>query len=448
MLENSNTIMKFVEKWIMVVTVVVFLMHYTILKTYYGDVISDIKTYLLVAIGLLFIIKFLVAEKNQKLEWIKRKNIFIPSIVLLIIYFIFRAITIVICDFEYSVIKTVAYEGIFLIAFSKWTVTKNMKFKNIAVCFMVFVTLANIVNIWSFHYFTSNPLYSYSSNDLMLYLADFNPATNRGIIYTNPNTGGILSGMALIISFWFISKNRFKRFILMIPFWLITIYSMYILNARSSYLAILIAFASMVVLIVCKKLKPYILVTMCFILCTCITLCVYGFINYNLQDNNASLSDIENQINIETTGRYQVWQDATIAHSDKLFFGTGSYELELKERNDYLKENFIDAGGSEKDFVPTILHLHNGYLSVMMYSGLFAFMLFVFIIIDKIFEAKALKFANSKSIILAALLIYFLIINIVEPYFTGRRHIEFLFMMIILSWDKDLEEREDQYELE
>lgn len=223
---------------------------------------------------------------------------------------------------------------------------------------------------------------------------------------------------------------------------------MYILNARSSYLAILIAFASMVVLIVCKKLKPYILVTMCFILCTCITLCVYGFINYNLQDNNASLSDIENQINIETTGRYQVWQDATIAHSDKLFFGTGSYELELKERNDYLKENFIDAGGSEKDFVPTILHLHNGYLSVMMYSGLFAFMLFVFIIIDKIFEAKALKFANSKSIILAALLIYFLIINIVEPYFTGRRHIEFLFMMIILSWDKDLEEREDQYELE
>ncbi len=101
------------------------------------------------------------------------------------------------------------------------------------------------------------------------------------------------------------------------------------------------------------------------------------------------------------------------------------------------------AGGSEEEFVPTILHLHNGYMSVMMYGGIFAFVLFILIIIDKVFEARSLRYfeqgtgvRRKESIVVAALVIYFLVINLVEPYFTGRRHIEFLLMMILLAWNK------------
>ena len=235
-----------------------------------------------------------------------------------------------------------------------------------------------------------------------------------------------------------------RRFTVLIPFWLIILYSMYILNARSSYVAIFASFAGIILLLAVKRLKPHVLVTICLVCCVCVTAGIYGFIQYNLQDGDTALSAAESQVNAMTTGRYQVWQDAVVSHADQWAFGAGSYEREIDERNAYLEEKFVAAGGNGNQFVPTILHLHNGYLSVMMYGGIFAFVLFILIIIDKVFEARSLRYFERgtgvrriESIVVAALVIYFLMINLVEPYFTGRRHIEFLLLMILLAWNKD-----------
>ncbi len=443
MTDMMDKTMKFIERWIMVAAVVIFVAHYTILKTYYNGLIADMKTYILLVIGLLFAVNFIRAPRQEKIDWIRRKNIFVPSMVLIVLYFIARAVTIVLCDFDYSVIKTVVYEGIFLVAISRWTATDNMKFSDIAICIMVLITVINILNLLSFHYFMANAVSDYSENSLMTYMAGFTPETSRGIMYTNPNTGGILSGIALIMSLWFVKKNGARRFIVLIPFWLITLYSMYVLNARSSYVAIFASFASIILLLAVKRLKPHVLVTICLICCVCVTVGIYGLIQYNLQDEDITLSVTESQINMVTTGRYQVWQDAVVSHADQWAFGAGSYEREIDERNVYLEEKFVAAGGSEEEFVPTILHLHNGYMSVMMYGGIFAFVLFILIIIDKVFEARSLRYfergtgvRRKESIVVAALVIYFLVINLVEPYFTGRRHIEFLLMMILLAWNK------------
>ncbi len=140
----------------MVAAVVIFVAHYTILKTYYNGLIADMKTYILLVIGLLFAVNFIRAPRQEKIDWIRRKNIFVPSMVLIVLYFIARAVTIVLCDFDYSVIKTVVYEGIFLVAILRWTATDNMKFSDIAICIMVLITVINILNLLSFHYFMAN----------------------------------------------------------------------------------------------------------------------------------------------------------------------------------------------------------------------------------------------------------------------------------------------------
>ena len=204
MTDIMDKTMKFIERWIMVAAVVIFIAHYTILKTYYDSTIGAMKTYVLLAIGLLFVVNFIRAPRQEKIDWIRRKNIFVPSMVLIVLYFIARAVTIVLCDFDYSVIKTVVYEGIFLVAISRWTATDNMKFSDIAICIMVLITVINILNLLSFHYFMANAVSDYSGNSLMTYMAGFTPEINRGIMYTNPNRGGILSGLALVLSLWFV----------------------------------------------------------------------------------------------------------------------------------------------------------------------------------------------------------------------------------------------------
>ena len=443
MTDIMDKTMKFIERWIMVAAVVIFIAHYTILKTYYDSTIGAMKTYVLLAIGLLFVVNFIRAPRQEKIDWIRRKNIFVPSMVLIVLYFIARAVTIVLCDFDYSVIKTVVYEGIFLVAISRWTATDNMKFSDIAICIMVLITVINILNLLSFHYFMANAVSDYSGNSLMTYMAGFTPEINRGIMYTNPNRGGILSGLALVLSLWFVRKNKKKWLILLIPFWILNLYSMYILDCRNSNVAIFVALVSMVLLFAVKRLKPHVLVTICLICCVCVTAGIYGLIQYNLQDGDTTLSVTESQINAMTTGRYQIWQDAVASHADQWAFGAGSYEREIDERNAYLEERFVAAGGSEGQFVPTTLHLHNGYLSVMIYGGIFATALFIFIIVDKLFGAKSLrygediyKFERIEAIVIAGMIIYFLMINLAEPHFIGKRHLDFLLIMVAMAWNK------------
>lgn len=431
-LGSNNKIVGLVEKWVMPVTVVVFLLHYSILKHRFDGFISDLKTYLLVVIGILFVINLITYAKKNGL-----KNLPVSkwTITFLVIFFVIRCISIIKCDFDYSVIKEVFYEGIFLVAISQYTVTEKMNMKMVAACFIVCVTMMNVLNIWSYHYAV---IHAEAGDNIMTWLSQFvNPVINRGAIYTNSNTGGILTGISLLMSLLFIKDNR-KNFIWIVPVWLIGIYSLYLLFARSSYVAFAAALISIVLLIFFEKMSPRTLTILSMVAGLCVTGIICSYILFNNWNGNTTFTDTETQINTVTSGRYKIWEDILISHEGKWILGLGSYELEINDRNEYLLNQHIESGGEESDFVPTIYHTHNAYIGVFVYTGIFAGIIFFIILGNKILNAYTLRGKKSNrwtSIVLASILIYIFFINIVEPYFIGKRHIEFLLLLIILAWN-------------
>lgn len=434
-----DRIVAFFEKWLPVFTVIVFMAHYTTLKIYFNGVISSLKTYALLMIGILFIVNFIRSSQKEKLDWLKQKNIGIPSIILLMLYFIIRFVTLAYYDFDHGILHEIVFEGICLVAFSTFTMTKSTDFKLVAQVFIAIITLLNIVNDISYllaqEALSSGNLYS----KLDMFLMEFNSNANKGIIYTNPNTGGVLTGLAILMALLFIKKENRKTFMWLTMIWIINLISVYILFARSSFVALFIALLSMIILVVVKKAEPKVLVNICLISCIIVSGLIFTLIQINLKDGT-QLSETESKINSLTTTRYQIWQDALVSHQNCFILGTGSYEIEIDSRNEYLKNAYLEQGGSEEDFMPTIFHLHSGYFGVLYYTGIIGFVLFFILIIDKVLASKVLNMEyvmRRDAIIFAAILIYLLVTNLVEPYFIGKRHIEFIFLVLILSLDRE-----------
>ena len=434
-----DRVLAFFEKWLPVFAIVVFMMHYTMLKNYCDATISALKTYILLAIGVLFVINFIRSSKNEKLEWIKKKNIGIPSLLIVVLFFLIRFITLAKCGFDNDVFREIVFEGIFLVAFSSFTITKNTDYKLVILVFVNICVILNVLNLISYKMAIdisySGELYS-SFGEILI---QFDPIVNKGVIYTNSNTGGVLSGLALLMSLLFIKKRNKKTYIYVITIWLINISSMYILFARSSFVAIIVSLLSIAALILIKRMNPVMLVNICLVSCVLVAIGIFVFIQINLRDG-IMLSSNEDKINMVTSGRYQVWQDAAISHNGNYVLGMGSYENEIDERNAYLEKKHVEEAGNTTNFIPTILHLHSGYFGVFYYTGIIGFVLFFLILIDKIIAAKVLKPSyngRKEAIIFASILIYLLMINLVEPYFIGKRHIEFLLMILIFSFNEN-----------
>lgn len=427
------------ERWLPIITVIVFVLHYTILKTYFNGIISDIKTYLLLLMGILFIVELTAFLKRDGLKQIINDRKIVIIIVLLGIFFVIRGITIIALDFEYSVIKEVVYEGIFLVAISQLTITKQFDFNLMAKWYITVITLINVLNIFTYEYTLYYLNSGQSANRLIMFFMQFDPVVNIGVMYTNSNTGGILTGIALLMSMLLFHKNaKYKRLIVFVLVWIIGIYSMYILFARSSYVAFVVAIVAMIILAICKRMKPDRVVLLCLICCVGVTAVLYATILDNYDKNGVNFTDNEQKINSLLSGRYEIWQDVIVANETNWLTGIGSYELEFEQREAYI----IEKSGLEEQVNDgaeiKIMHIHSGYLGVATYAGLVGAIIFFIILGYKIYMAPVLRYTDKercKSVIFAGILIYMLLINLIEPYFIGKRHVEFLLMMIILAWN-------------
>ena len=121
-------------------------------------------------------------------------------------------------------------------------------------------------------------------------------------------------------------------------------------------------------------------------------------------------------------------------------FGTGSPTLEKDQRNEYLKEKYTEAYGTEEDFVPTTLSVHNGYLATIFITGWAGFILFIIIMLDKISKTKVLKPRNKNGAIMAAIVIFAFMVSNFEALLVTSRYFTVLLMFIALAWDMDQKE--------
>ena len=121
-----------------------------------------------------------------------------------------------------------------------------------------------------------------------------------------------------------------------------------------------------------------------------------------------------------------------------MFFGKGSIKLDQQARKDFIETYEYGFKSGEIDyryymvsgFVP-----HNGYIGMISATGWIGFILFIAILIQRIWRSKNMKSGNWYL-----MLIYVFTINCFECWFILTRFMACFFMFLILEADWEKEE--------
>lgn len=435
---------KFIDKAeniLIISSMVIFTLNYTIVGILKSSIFSPLKNIVMLLIFVLFVYRFFSVSKAERKQWFTEKFLFLPSVVWLLLFFVARCIVFCIEGFQYGIAREIFFEFVFLVAICRWTVGKNFRVDVLAYVFCLLNLIMNLTNTYCHHvlalYFEGNNV----NESVLEFLkgletySDYGIGYNPAILYVNPNSAGIMTALAILLSFLLI-KNK-KMLPVIVLYWMYSLYALYQYGSRGSEVSFIVAIISIVLILGLKWITPKRIVAACLLCCCVLTVFIYAFIGYNLTDGSRELNETEAKINTVSTQRYVIWQDCFISHSDKWMFGTGSPTLEKDQRNEYLKDTYADVYGTEEGFVPTTFSVHNGYLATIFITGWAGFILFIIIMLDKIFKAKVLKPRNKNGAIMAALIIFALMVSNFEALLVTSRYFTVLLVFIILAWDID-----------
>lgn len=427
------------ENIIIISSVIIFMLNYTIVGVVEPGIFSPLKNIVMLAFFALFIYRFFSVSKNQRRTFFTKKVFILPCFVWIVLFFAARLVTFAAEGFQYGIAREIFFEFVFLTAICEWTVGKNVKIDLLAAIFIIVNLLINIVNTYCIHIIKLSFEGIDKSTAVMEILtslktySSYGAEYNLAVLYTNPNSAGIMTGLAILLSFMFI-KNK-KLIPLLSIYWLYSIYVMLEYESRGAILSFAAACVSIFAMLLLKKLSPKTIISLCLILSAGFAIVIYGIIGYNLNDNNKELTKIEEQINVLSTGRYEIWQYCYISHKDKRAFGTGSAALEKEQRNEYLKSEFENTYGSDSGFIPTTFSVHNGYLATVFITGWIGFIIFIVIMMNKVINAKIFYKRNKLSIIMASIVIFTFMVSNFEALLITSRYYTILLTFIILAWD-------------
>ena len=243
-----------------------------------------------------------------------------------------------------------------------------------------------------------------------------------------------MTGMALLFSFLLIRRK--KKLPLFVLYWMYSLYVLYIDASRGAMIGFIAAILCVGLLKLIPKLQPRVLITASLLLCIGITIGIYGFIGYNLSDGDRNFTDLENKLDDMSSTRYQIWQTCYRAHQDTRLLGTGNATLEKKSRNEQIRADLIEDYATDREFVPTTLSVHNGYLATIFIAGWIGFVLFSIILFDKISKGHINENSKRESQILSAIVVFSLMVSNFEALMITSRYYTILVLLLILSWQQ------------
>lgn len=432
------------ENILIISLMLIFTLNYTIAGILKSSIFSPLKNIVMLLIFVLFVYRFFSVSKDERKSWFTEKFLFLPSVVWLLLFFVVRCISFCIEGFQYGIAREIFFEFVFLITICRWTVGKNVRIDILAYVFCILNLIMNLANTYCYHilvlYFEGNSV----NDNVIAFLkglgtySDYGISYNPAILYVNPNSAGIMTALAILLSFLLV-KNK-KRIPVFVLYWIYSLYTLYQYGSRGAEVSFIVAIISTVLILGLKWVTPKRIIAACLLCCCVLSAFMYAFIGYNLADGSRELNETESKINTVSTQRYVIWQDCFISHSDKWLFGTGSPALEKEQRNEYLKENYTETYGTDEGFVPTTFSVHNGYLATIFITGWAGFILFIMIMLDKISKARILMQRNKNGAIVASIAIFTLMVSNFEALLITSRYFTVLLLFIILAWDTDQEE--------
>ena len=417
-----NRLQSLSSKMLMPLMAVLFISTNTVLNLWSSKRIETVQNIL--AIFLLVIVAcYLLSSPKQRFKlWLKANF-------LVVAYFFVRLISLWQSGFDYSVIRSLIFELFFLIGICDFTVNSKSRerfyitffmwfeFIVTALCILIFLvmphmdqTVQNVIS--SFTYYSEDA---------------------RAALFSNVNFAGAIAGIAIVMAIVMYTKSAYNRKLLIV-FGVYNLFCLIFFGARSAE-AGMIAVAFFFVVKKClfkvdtKKLTVTVLILVVLMLIP-----IYIFIGYNEGKAHLSYTPMEDKINTISTERYLIWKESYITQQDDLLFGKGSINLDKQARQELIAGYEVyDIG--YRYFVTSELGPHNGYIGMISITGWLGFILFVAILIQRIWRSTNLKSGNWYL-----MLIYVFTINCFECWFILTRFMACFFMFLILEADWEKEE--------
>lgn len=441
--QNKMTWLDWVQNILIISAVVIFTLNYTIVGVVKGGWFSPLKNLVMIGIFMLFVYRFFTVSKAERKQWFTQKFLRVPSFVWLLAYFIVRCICFAVNGFQYGIAREIFFEFVFLVAICPWTVGPRVRFDIIAWIFCGINLVMNLANTYCCH--VLKVLYEETGGSpvdggLLGFLTHLKTYASYGVgdkvspLYSNPNSAGIMTGMALLFSFLLIRRK--KKLPLFVLYWMYSLYVLYIDASRGAMIGFIAAILCVGLLKLIPKLQPRVLITASLLLCIGIAIGIYGFIGYNLSDGDRNFTDLENKLDDMSSTRYQIWQTCYRAHQDTRLLGTGNATLEKKSRNEQIRADLIEDYATDREFVPTTLSVHNGYLATIFIAGWIGFVLFSIILFDKISKGHINENSKRESQILSAIVVFSLMVSNFEALMITSRYYTILVLLLILSWQQ------------
>ena len=344
--------------------------------------------------------------------------------------------------FDYSTIRTVFFEVVYLIAINEMIISKSYLGRVLAPMIILINLALNLLEAFCHIVYKLSPesgiadfLMRHSYNDGKM---------NFTYLYTNPNTMGIMTALSLVLLFIIVPKPLSKAKLTMLS--LYSIFSLVVVfksECRSAQLALIVILISYSIVRLIKPITGKRLTLLALLASLFATCAVYGLM-YSHQDTGVafewenSYGNIEYKLNRASSARYNIWKTAMLAHMDKKAFGTGSLKNEMASRNEYIKGFWEQRYHGSYHFRPTILGPHSGYFAMIYTTGFIGFFIYISLLFYMIRRADLMQRGNWYLAI-----IFTLVVSHLESVFIVSRFFLCLVMMMVLSaYDDEANEEE------
>lgn len=344
--------------------------------------------------------------------------------------------------FDYSTIRTIFFEAVYLIAINEMIISKSFIRHRLAPMIILINLVLNILEAICHLASELSPGGGFSS--FLMRHSYYDGVINFTYLYTNPNTMGIMTSLSLVLLLIIVPKplSRWKLTLISIY----SIFSFAVLfksGCRSAQLALIVIILSYNIVRSIKPITGKRLTLIVLVASMLSTFAVYGFM-YSHQNTGVafewenSYGSIEYKLNRASSARYNIWKTAMFAHMDKKAFGTGSLKNEMASRNAYIKGFWEQRYQGSYKFRPTILGPHSGYFAMIYTTGFVGFFIYISLLFYMICKADLTRRGNWYLAV-----IFTLVVSHLESVFIVSRFFLCLVMMMVLSaHDDDVDEEE------
>lgn len=426
---NSDTFQKVFNTFLFIYAALEILAT-TVVGKYFIEWMERGQILLSIILITLVVASFFQLRGEEKRTYIKRQS-------LIILYFLIRLITFITTGMEYTMARSVIFEGLYLIVLTGLVIDSEFV-KKYVFSFLIFTNLGlNIINTIVNLYCEPMRLGKISEDKFYIftyyhtYLGDF-PNYSYSSMYSNPNHIGMLTGLAVLIALSLYDSKMNKIIKLLYPVYILfSLYCIWYSNCSSSQVGTIAVVLAWIIVKFVKPVTPKKIVYLCLACCIAVTCTMQVYISKQLPPGEP-YTEIEMQLEDKTTTRYSVWKDAYFSHKEEILLGCGNVSLEKLDRSKYESEIGIYNGGLSILDMKGLRGTHSGYLGMFYCTGLLGSLVFLLILIQKIRKSQFLE----KDLLYYLTMVFLLVVNLVENQTIIRNNPYILLVLLILEMKK------------